>query len=256
MEKTDLLLILYRFESIRNQAERILVEIDEWCKVLVNTPPIRTVVHAHIRGNISAKIIEAKNIIMEYSEACSTAKKTHMLPIFLSDKATQGEIRGSLRRVVIRCDSVVGMIRDSVAPISSEEADRLQSLREQLRKISLSIDLTEIEFIDRNIQEAMKEYERGAFLASALITSRVIMWVLDQIEGKTVQEKVELLIEKEIIPKKREDISTFILKACHKARNYLSHDIKIFPQSSDAISLLGDCIGLFQFFLKLRTKIE
>jgi hypothetical protein len=260
LEKTKLLLLLHRFESIRDQAERILTEVDEFHKLLINVSSIEPLARSDVLGNINAKIIEASNIVKEYDEARISArtflKVRNLAAINLEPKSSEGQIRGALRRVITRCDSVVGMISNSISPISSEDVEKLRSLREQLRKISLSTELAEVELFVRNIEEAMSEYERGGFLASVLITSRVIIYLLDQLEGETDREKVKLLIDKGIIPKKREDISASTVKACHKARNYFSHDIKIFPQPSDAIAILGDYMNLLQFLLQLKIETE
>ena len=258
MTERDMLSLLHRFESIKYQIERILLEIEEFNRYLIKLT-YATAAYSTTKNIIDGKIIEGKNIIEEYNGACVTARKILKVPdltqIYLASNIGQAGVRGALRRVITRCDMVTGTIRESITPISSEDANRLQSLREQLRKISLSIDLPEMEYFDKNIEKAMREYERGSFLASALITSRVVVYILSQLEGETDLGKVKLLIKKGIIPKKRKDVSESILKACRKARNYFSHDIKIFPQASDAISLLGDCIGLLDYFLQLNKAL-
>ena len=259
MTKKDLLSLLHRFESIKYQANRILLDIESWniglTKVLSSTAG-----YLAVKQNINAKIIEGRKIIEEYNGVCGTVKKIvevpDLTPFYLTADSGQGDVCGALRRMITRCDMVTGMIRESITPISSEDADTLKSLREQLRKISLSTGLPEMEYFDKNIEEAMREYERGSFLASALITSRIVVYLLDQLEGGTDLEKVNLLIERGIIPRKRKDVVASMLKACRKARNYFSHDIKVFPQASDSISLLGDCIGLFHYFVQLKAKAE
>lgn len=258
MTEKDILSLLHRFESIKYQAERILLDMEEFNRYLIRLT-YATSAYSTTRSIIAEKIIEGKNIIEEYNGACVTAgrilKVPDLTPIYLATNIGPADVRGALRKVITRCDMVTGTIRESITPISSEDADRLQSLREQLRKISLSTDLAEMEYFNKNLEEAMREYERGSFLASALITSRVVVYILSQLEGETDLGKVKLLIEMGIIPKKREDVSESILKACRKARNYLSHDMKIFPQASDAISLLGDCIGLLDYFLQLNRAL-
>ena len=48
------------------------------------------------------------------------------------------------------------------------------------------------------------------------------------------------LKKKGLVDKERSDIEEAIVKADKKARNFFSHDIRIMPTSSDALSLLGD----------------
>ena len=103
----------------------------------------------------------------------------------------------------------------------------------------------------RNLSEAIDEYEKGDFLASALITSRVIIYALGQIPGESDEEKVKFLREKGIIEKGRKDVHESIIKASRRARNFFSHDIKVFPTPSEALSLLGDAIGILGIVSKV-----
>jgi len=52
--------------------------------------------------------------------------------------------------------------------------------------------------------------------------------------------------EKGIIEKGRKDVHESIIKASRRARNFFSHDIKVFPRPSEAHSLLGDAIGILE----------
>jgi hypothetical protein len=63
---------------------------------------------------------------------------------------------------------------------------------------------------------------------------------------------VKFLDEKKVIDKKGKDTSEFILKANKKARDFFSHDIKAVPDSSDAISLLGDTIAILRIIVRLQ----
>lgn len=171
MTEKDLLSLLHRFESIKYQAQRILLGIEKWnvglTKMLSGSGAYYTV-----KDNIKAKIIEGRKIIEEYNGVCGTVKKIVEAPnltqIYLAAESGQGDVCGALRRMITRCDMVTGMIRESITPISPEDVDTLKSLREQLRRISLSTGFSETEYFDKNIEEAMREFERGSFLASAL----------------------------------------------------------------------------------------
>ena len=136
-------------------------------------------------------------------------------------------------------------------PLSKEELDKLTSLRKELEK--LSEILPDINY-ERNLNEAIDEYEKGDFLASALITSRVIIYALGQIPGKSDEEKVKFLREKGIIEKERKDVHESIIKANRKARNFFSHDIRVFPTPSEALSLLSDAIGILGIVAKVLKE--
>ena len=132
--------------------------------------------------------------------------------------------------------------------MSKDDLDKLTALREELEK--LSEVLPDINY-ERNLKEAINEYEKGDFLASALISSRVTIYALNQIPRKSDEEKVNFLQDEGIIEKGRKDVHESIIKANRKARNFFSHDIKVFPASSDTLSLLGDAIGI----LKIVSKV-
>ena len=62
--------------------------------------------------------------------------------------------------------------------------------------------------------------------------------------------------EKGIIEKDRKDVHESIIKASRRARNFFSHDIKVFPTPSEALSLLGDAIGILEKASKVLRKEE
>jgi len=105
---------------------------------------------------------------------------------------------------------------------------------------------------EKNLNQAINEYEKEDYLASALIAARVIIYILSKIEGKTDEEKIRFLQDRNIIEKDREDVKEFIIKASKKARNFFSHDIKIFADPSDTIGLLGDGVKLLKIWAKLQ----
>lgn len=104
---------------------------------------------------------------------------------------------------------------------------------------------------ERNITEALSELEGGHFLASSLISSRVIDRYMDAISGKTDDEKIAFLIEKKIIKNEEKDVKSSILKAARLARNVLSHNLDI-PTTKEAFSLLTDAFKLSEIVSKLQ----
>ena len=67
---------------------------------------------------------------------------------------------------------------------------------------------------------------------------------------------MRFLREKGIIEKDRKDVHESIIKASRRARNFFSHDIKVFPTPSEALSLLGDAIGILEKASKVLRKEE
>jgi len=156
-----------------------------------------------------------------------------------------------LREIDIECDKAIGVLGNIATALSKDELDKLSFLREELEK--LSEVLPDINY-KRNLSEAIDEYEKGDFLASALITSRVIIYALGQIPGESDEEKVKFLREKGIIEKGRKDVHESIIKASRKARNFFSHNIKVFPRPSEAHSLLGDAIRILEIVSKVLKE--
>ena len=156
-----------------------------------------------------------------------------------------------LREIDIECDKAIGVLESIATPLSKEELKKPTPIREELEK--LSGVLPDINY-ERNLSEAINEYEKGDFLASALITSRVIIYALGQIPGESDEEKVKFLREKGIIEKDRKDVHESIIKASRRARNFFSHNIKVFPRPSEAHSLLGDAIRILEIVSKVLKE--
>ena len=156
-----------------------------------------------------------------------------------------------LREIDIECDKAIGVLESIATPLSKEELKKLTPIREELEE--LSEVLPDINY-ERNLEEAIKEYEKGDYLASALISGRVIIYALNQIPKKSDEEKVRFLREKGIIEKGRKDVHESIIKASRRARNFFSHNIKVFPRPSEAHSLLGDAIGILEIVSKVLKE--
>jgi len=60
--------------------------------------------------------------------------------------------------------------------------------------------------------------------------------------------------EKGIIEKGRKDVHESIIKASRRARNFFSHDTKVFPRPSEAHSLLGDAIWILEKVSKVLKE--
>lgn len=200
---------------------------------------------------------ETNSVLTEYEDArnsfAAIARKenvdAHLRKILLAPKWDSDNNKALLREIHIECEKGIEVMQSIVVLIPKEELDKLNSLREQLEKLTGELD--DINY-EKNVTKAIDEYVAGHTLASALVSSRVIIYALDKIPGKDAEDKVKFLDEKKIIDKKGKDPSEFILKANKKARNFFSHDIKAFPDPSDAHSLLGDAIAILRIIAKLE----
>jgi len=240
----DIAGVLRQFESIKKHAKLIRQSI------------IRDIYSQHDHEEEVVSLVEgfkdAKTHfdMIKYKQKFDTYLRTINIPERIRRLQTDKQ-KALLREIDIECDKAIGVLESIATPLSKDELDKLSSLREELEK--LSEVLPDINY-GRNLEEAIDEYEKGDFLASALISSRVIIYALGQIPGKSDEEKVNFLREKGIIEKGRKDVHESIIKAGRLARNFFSHDIKVFPRPSEALSLLGDAIGILGFVSKVLKK--
>jgi hypothetical protein len=158
-----------------------------------------------------------------------------------------------LNTIEIRCQGAIGALERIISPLSKEDSDRISSLKVQVKKLSAKLPNI---YFEMNMEKAIEECEHGHFLASALISGRVIIYVLNKIPGKEMDDKIKTLIEKEVINKERKDVIELVMKAAKKARNFFSHNIEIMPSPSDALSLLGDTVNLLELYIKLHNTMS
>ena len=214
-----------------------------------------------IRDPLSGPIEAVKNLAGDFKDAkmlFDMIKYKQKFGTYLRSIETKGvyewepdKQKALLRTIDIECDKAIGVLESIATPLSKGDLDKLTALRKELEK--LSEELQDINY-ERNLKEAINEYEKGDYFASALISSRVIIYALNKIPGKSDEEKVNFLHEKGIIEKGRKDIHESIIKAGRLARNVFSHDIKVFPTPSEAHSLLGDAIGILERVSKVLKE--
>lgn len=215
-----------------------------------------------IKDPLYGPIEEIESLVEEFKDAKTHFQRIrykHQIDMYLRSmevsKISKGlgsdKHKAFLREVEIECEKAIGVLESIATPLSKDELDKLTSLRKELEK--LSEVLPDINY-GRNLEEAIEEYEKGDFLPSALISSRVIIYALNQISGKSDEDKVKFLRVKGIIEKGRKDVHESIIKASRKARNFFSHDIKVFPTPSDTLSLLGDAIGILGIVAKVLKE--
>jgi len=169
------------------------------------------------------------------------------------------ELNGFIPLIIIECEKVIGILKNKLSvPLTESQKNRLSSISHQIKKLDLDY------YYEKNLNLAVDHFEKGNFLACSLISSRIIVYCMDQIPQANIdnqnkklmkskdEKRIDYLIEKNIMSKKERDQKTRIFKYVTNARNFLVHDIKVFPDASDSMSLLGDCIDI----LKILTKIE
>ena len=101
-----------------------------------------------------------------------------------------------------------------------------------------------------------------------IILSRIIVYGIDKIPSRnadsvqktiykgSVEDKIEFLRRKGIIGKKERDKKLNIVKYVKKARDFLVHDIKRFPDASESMALLGDCLDILKILKNLNESYK
>jgi hypothetical protein len=197
---------------------------------------------------------ETSNILTEYNDARQVFEElmkreeidTRLRVIAVTPSLSTDSNRALLQGIEIQCDKALEILASLVLLPPAEELDKLQSLRKELEAMLSGLEEVYLE----NASQAIDEYEKGDHLASVLIASRVIICGLDTIPGANDDERIRNVQEKGIIDRKREDIQRSIVKASRKARNFFSHDVRVSPSPSDALSLLGDMVQILKLLVK------
>jgi hypothetical protein len=230
--KRDAADVLKEFKSIKSQAKQL---------------------RQSIRDSLFGPVEELKNLVEAYKDA-----KLHFggiayeqnISVYLRDIEIKGrdysavyKQKALLSEIDVECDKAIGVFENMAAPLSKDDFENLAALKEKLE--GLSEVLPDINY-EINVNEAINEYERSAYLASALISGRVILYALNQIRGESAEEKAQFLREKGIIEEDKKDVYKSILNADKRARDLYSYDISVFPSSSDALLLLGDAIQILE----------
>ncbi len=174
-------------------------------------------------------------------------------------KISDSELIGLMNSLIIECTKALGIIKSSMRyNLSDNEKDKIDSIRRQINLMNLST------LVEKNIKEAINNFESGNFLACALITSRVITYTINKfpteylpdkklfIKKGSAEKKIEFLTNKNIINKEQKDQKLRTIKYVKRARDFLVHDLNVSPDASDAISLLGDCLDI----LKIKKEID
>lgn len=210
-----------------------------------------------LRQRTFANFQQVKGLIQEYGDArenfdrIKDALKLKTDLHLIVEYEISSRWSAILLSIEIQCEKAIGTLESITIPLPKEDLDQLSSLREELKELSVKLPNV---YFEKNADEAIKEYEQRHFLASALISGRVLIYALDQISGKSIEEKIETLQKRGIIDKERKDLQEAVTKADKKARNFFSHDIKVTPSSSDALSLLGDTLKMLKYITEISQR--
>jgi len=155
-------------------------------------------------------------------------------------------IRPILDNVIIGCDVAISGLEEILKPeISPTTLNRLMSLRKELDVLNIDVD------VKKNIEKAISEAEQGHDLASTLISSRVLIYLIQKIPGEKIEEKAKKIanemVEQKLLPSDRKSIITEardFIDIAKKARNIVSHNIHYWPGPEDTLNILSKAVKL------------
>jgi len=259
MEERHLLHGLYkRFESIKMKADMLL----RWEKSgedVISLSDVEVLIQEFNDAVLDLAVLGVKvsvqridedivSLFLSYaSEVASSSERGGQVP------KPMDRLRSMLLRIITRCDGVLGALETLLKPqVPPKTLNVLRGLRGELdRLIGGGLNGN----IHRNLLEAISECEEGHYLASAMIASRAIIYIIEQIGGnKTTKEIVKTLVDAGLIPRDRKDEQRDLLMAVRTARNFLSHRVDIYPGPGDALTLLGASVKLARIYLKWLQK--
>ncbi|MCX6775752.1 MAG: hypothetical protein NT130_02810 [Candidatus Micrarchaeota archaeon] len=245
MKKIKAAGLLSQFRSMENQAEDVLKKFGNLESPYMNTP-------------YRISLVEQTRVLLEiYNNSIEevvelgiqpTPDIRLILPPLLRTPSKLKFPEAALRKLIVNCGKVIGAMEMLTTALSEEDVDRLNSLKIEIAKLCEDID----PLFEKNLSKAIEGAEKGYFLGSVLITSRIIEYILDRFDGETLEDKIKFLVSNGVINADRKDVKETIIKANKKTRNFLSHRIDIFAESSDALALLGDSVRFLEIYKKLN----
>ena len=238
--------------GLYNQFLSIKESIDNLQEIITND---RTL------GPLYRDLESMKNLLRSYEnariniESIRTSIDFSLDMMIIPEKSfDQAETEGILYLIKTQCEKALGVLKSKISvKLTEKQKDQLNFIRKEIKEIDLDLKY------NKNIELTITHLEKGDYLASALITSRIIVYLFDQIpkdnsenSKEKIKSKIKYLISRGIIDKKQKDQKERIFKYVNSARNYLVHELSYFPEFSDCVTLLGDCVNI----LKILKKVE
>lgn len=226
------------------QLRRIIDEYNELCNICCDLSGIKEIMDKlELKVSIPVNTLYDQDfrtfIKMPTLKSSLTSEDEKATALYVVDKAERG------------CAALLSVLESLRAPeVAPKYADRLISLRSEVEE--LERNLGDHAYLAKNLKEAIEEYEQGHFLASGLIASRVVNYVISKIPGGKDEEKVKNLVERGIIGRERRDEQEAFLHASRLSRNVLVHQPWISPRPEEAVELIAHAVKLCNYLLKIR----
>ena len=230
--KLDAVEVLSEFESLKSQAKQLRQNVKD--SLFGSSEELENLIEAYKDAKLHFGRITTEQNLGVYLRNIEVKGRDYS-PVY-KQKALSKEIDAE-------CDKAITALK-SLAPASSkDDFEILEVLKQQLDGL---YGVVPDAYYEVNVNEAITAYEKGTYLASTLIASRVILYALDQIHGEFAEDKVQFLCDKGLIEADKRAALRSIIKAKRRARRSFSYDITAYPSASDALALLGDAVRIVE----------
>ena len=242
-----------QYLSLKGQASNLLNLISQTDVLNVKysgNDYIDTNKRKHLRDLLDRYKTEADEIRKYFNKSLTLLKGVELNIQAIS---SVGSSSGWLREVIVGCEQIIGYSEHVEGSLSEDEHDKLTKTTTEAEKICEDMDL----HFGKNLKLSIASVEQGDFLGAALILGRVIDYGLVQIkiEGD-INSKVAELAKTGAIERSNADAEELIIKTIKKSRNYFTHRIDTYPDSYEAISLLGDCLTFLKALKKFISTLN
>jgi len=252
MEQKQVKALIAQCESIGNQTNTLLTKthnlLNAKSKLIQRGSRKYDSDVINIDERINSVYDEVKSLVDYFNR--NIAPKTKDCEIDSIYITSDKKIEPTLRQLLIECDRISCALDEDISALSFEESKKQEELRKEVAETCENLDT----LYEENLNEALDELESGHFLASALITSRVVDYTLKQLKIQEDKQEIKSLI-KNITEEKSDTILKQQTETISRlSRNLYNHRIDRFAKSSNAFSLLSDCLFLLDIYEKSHNN--
>ncbi|AKA48056.1 hypothetical protein IX51_01910 [uncultured archaeon] len=250
MDKAKTRSLINEFSSIKEHAASIRDGISWVDHGLIKNSGGSLALRSRYLEVLRDYLSQAKTLLAHFNSAIGQLSDEHLL----IDQVPQSlPVRGYLREIMVDCDKILGYLGAPNSNLSTEENNSLAKFASEAREICEGLDSS----YGRNIEVAKEAIENGQFLGGALVLGKIIDYALNQVEGKSIEERIEKLAENGALKNDMSGAKDAVIEANRKAMDYLSNRLDIFPDSSETLSLFGGCVAtlsILKAYLKTASE--
>lgn len=158
------------------------------------------------------------------------------------------DVRSILTKMKYGCTQGISFLESSLAIVPMNE-NELRRLKMEFESFSSELPINH----QKNCRLAIEEVGIGHKLSASLIAARGYEAARKDCFSDMKEEQIiQELVAQKLILVDRKDVSNSLIKALRTARNYSAHNVNIYPEFSEALSLVGDYIT---FLRTIKTRM-